>query len=113
MAMETETALVSQDTSDEEKVAIVAVGLAATLFAIGLAAVFDVLELTDRLLGLQVVQLIGSLLLLLGGTVIVFGLGSWLGAVETEPQPSAGLITASVFGGVWFVASGLVASQTL
>ncbi len=113
MATDTRNALVSQDTSGEEKIAILAVAIAAMLFAIGLAAVFDVLELTDPVLGLQVVQLIGSLLVLLGGAVIVFGLGSWLGYVQTQPQPSAGLLTASVFGGIWFVAGGLVASQTL
>ncbi|MFC7235157.1 phosphate ABC transporter permease PstA [Halosegnis marinus] len=105
--------LVAGDTTGTGAVAAAAVGLAAILFALGLAALFEVVSLTAPLAGVSTVVLLGGLLILLGGAVTTFGLGSRLGYVETEPRASAGLVVGVVFGGLWFAAAGLFTSQTL
>lgn len=106
-------ALVRQESSATGLVAAGAVSVAAILFAVSLGALFEVLSLTDPIAGIPVVSLLGGLLLLLGGAVVVFGVGSRLGVVETEPLPTAGLVAGVAFGLLWFVVGGLVASQTL
>ncbi|SDM96940.1 phosphate transport system permease protein [Halogranum gelatinilyticum] len=105
--------LVREENSTTGLVAAGAVALAALLFAVSLAALFEVLTLTDPIAGIPVVSLLGGLLLLLGGAVVVFGVGSRLGAVETEPLPTAGLVAGVAFGLLWFTIGALVASQTL
>ncbi|WP_255197866.1 phosphate ABC transporter permease PstA [Halorarius litoreus] len=113
MASATETQLVQDDTSGTRAVAAGAVGLASLLFAISLLALFEVLTISDPVAGLPVVALLGGLLVVLGGVVVVFGVGSRLGYVQTTPRSTAGLVAGTAFGGVWFVVGGLVASQTL
>jgi phosphate transport system permease protein len=109
MAGATENRLVRGDTDDTDAAAAVAVGLSAVLFAVALAALFELLTISDG----RVVTVIGGLLTLLGGAVVVFGVGSYLGYVETDPSPTAGLVAATAFGLVWLPVGGLVASQTL
>jgi phosphate transport system permease protein len=113
MAGATENRLVETDTSGTDSVAAAAVGLAALVFAAALAALFEVVSLTHPVAGVPVFTVLGALLCLLGGAVIAFGVGSYLGVVETNPRSSAGLVAASAFGLAWFVVAGLVASQTL
>ncbi|RDZ35878.1 MULTISPECIES: phosphate ABC transporter permease PstA [Haloferax] len=113
MAGATESTLVSEDTSETEAVAAGAVGLAAVLFALSLAAMFELVTITDPVAGVPMVALLGGLLVLLGLAVVGFGVGSRLGYVATNPRPTAGLVASAAFALVWFVVGGLVASQTL
>ncbi|RDZ61948.1 phosphate ABC transporter permease PtsA [Haloferax sp. Atlit-12N] len=113
MAGATESTLVSEDTSETEAVAAGAVGLAAVLFALSLAAMFELVTITDPIAGVPMVALLGGLLVLLGLAVIGFGVGSRLGYVATDPRPTAGLVASAAFALIWFVIGGLVASQTL
>jgi phosphate transport system permease protein len=113
MAGATRTDLVKGDTSETNAVAAGAVGLATLLFALALAALFELVTISDPIAGVPVVTLLGVILTGLGGAVITFGAGSYLGYVETQPSPSAGMVAAAVFSGVWFTVGGLVASQTL
>ncbi|CQR52884.1 MULTISPECIES: phosphate ABC transporter permease PstA [Haloferax] len=113
MAGATDTALVSEDTSETEAVAAGAVGLAAVLFALSLASVFELVTITDPVAGVPMVALLGGLLVLLGLAVVGFGVGSRLGYVATNPRPTAGLVASGAFALIWFVVGGLVASQTL
>ncbi|ELZ59242.1 MULTISPECIES: phosphate ABC transporter permease PstA [unclassified Haloferax] len=113
MASATDTALVSEDTSETEAVAAGAVGLAAVLFALSLASAFELVTITDPVAGVPVVALLGGLLVLLGLAVIGFGVGSRLGYVATDPRPTAGLVASAAFALTWLVVGGLVASQTL
>ncbi|WP_396611261.1 phosphate ABC transporter permease PstA [Haloferax sp. S1W] len=112
MAGAVESSLVSEDTSGVEAVAAGTVGAAALLFALSLAALFELVTITDPLAGVPMVVLLGSMLVLLGVAVLAFGLGSRLGYIATDPRPSAGLVAAITFSGIWFVVGGLVASQT-
>ncbi|AFK21524.1 phosphate ABC transporter permease PstA (plasmid) [Haloferax mediterranei ATCC 33500] len=113
MAGAVESTLVNEDTSETEAIAAGAVGLAAILFALSLAALFDFVAITDPIAGVPVVVLLGGLLVVLGGAVITFGVGSRLGYVATQPRPSAGVIASAAFALLWFVVGGFVASQTL
>jgi len=113
MAGATRTNLVTGDVSDTNAVAAAAVGLSALLFALSLAALFEVITISESFAGLPVVTLLGLILVGLGGAVVTFGVGSYLGYVETQPSPSAGLVAAAAFSGVWFTVGGLIASQTL
>ena len=105
--------LIKGDTEDTGAVAAGAVGLSAVLFALSLASLFEVVELTTPVAGVPLVTFVGGALVALGGAVIAFGIGSRLGYVETEPQSSAGIVAGLAFALMWFVAAGLVASQTL
>ncbi|QZP37266.1 phosphate ABC transporter permease PstA [Halobaculum magnesiiphilum] len=105
--------LVKDGTEGTGAVAAGAVGLSAVLFALSLASLFEALALTTTVAGVPLVTLAGGALVALGGAVMAFGIGSRLGYVETEPQASAGIVAGLAFAFVWFVAAGLVASQTL
>ncbi|MFC6872577.1 phosphate ABC transporter permease PstA [Halobellus marinus] len=113
MAGATETRLVSRDTSRATAVAAVAIGLAAVLFVLSFAALFEVLTISDPVGGVPVVAILGGVLLLLGGAVIVFGVGSYLGVVETQPSESAGLVAAAAFSIVWLTIGGAIAAQVV
>jgi phosphate transport system permease protein len=112
MASATENSVVRDRTTGARTVAAVAVGLSAVLFALGLAALFGVVSITDPIAGLPSVSINGLLLTALGVAVVSFGVGSRLEFVETEPLPSAGLIAGLAFSGIWFAVAGLVGSQT-
>ncbi|WP_256545738.1 phosphate ABC transporter permease PstA [Halobellus inordinatus] len=113
MAGATRTRLVREDTSGADAVAALAVGVASVLFGLGLAAMFEVVGLTGTLAGVPTLPLLGGLLLVQGVAVVVFGVGSRFGAVETNPRPDAGIVAAVAFTLIWFVVGGLVASQVL
>ena len=113
MASATENSVVRDRTTGTKTVAAVAVGLSAVLFALGLAALFGVVSITDPIAGLPSVSINGLLLTALGVAVVSFGVGSRLEFVETEPLPSAGLIAGLAFSGIWFAVAGLVGSQML
>jgi phosphate transport system permease protein len=113
MAGATRSKLVERETTGTDAVAAGAVGLSAVLFVVSLAALFEAVTISEPVAGIPMVTLIGGLLILLGGAVIVFGVGSRLGYVETQPNSGAGLIAASVAGVAWFVVAGGAASQTL
>ena len=112
-ASQTDTQLVEGNTTQTDAVAAVAIGLSAVLFALAVAAMFERVDLTGTLAGVQTVTLLGGLLTALGVAVIAFGAGSRLGYVETEPDPSAGLIAGFGAAVPWVVVGGGVASQTL
>jgi phosphate transport system permease protein len=111
MASATENSVVRDRTTGTKTVAAVAVGLSAVLFALGLAALFGIVSITDPIAGLPSVSINGLLLTALGFAVVSFGAGSRLEFVETEPLPSAGLIAGLAFSGIWFAVAGLAGSQ--
>jgi phosphate transport system permease protein len=113
MAGATGSRLVEGDTTATDAVAGATVGLSAILFALAVAAMFDQVSLTGTVAGLPTVTLLGGLLIGLGLAVSVFGLGSWFGHVETDPDASAGLIAGVGAAVPWFVIGGGVVSQTL
>ncbi|MFB6173557.1 MAG: phosphate ABC transporter permease PstA [Halobacteriales archaeon] len=110
MASATGTALVEGDTSATDAVAAAAVGLSSVLFVVSLLALFEQIEITDPVAGVPTVTVLGGLLCVLGVGVMVFGVGSYLGYVETQPSPTAGLVAALVAGGLWFLIAGATAS---
>jgi len=108
-----ESALVRDETTGFESAAAGLVGLSGLLFALGLAALINVIAVTDPVAGVNVATVLGGLLCLGGLVVIGFGVGSRLGYLETAPQESAGIVAASTFTLVWSAIGGLVASQTI
>ena len=112
-ANDADARLVEANTTETDAVAAVAVGLSAVLFALALAAMFERVSLTGSLFGAQTVTLLGALLTALGVAVIAFGTGSRLGYVETDPDPSAGLVAGFGAAVPWVVVGAAVASQTL
>ncbi|RDI71958.1 phosphate ABC transporter permease PstA [Halopelagius longus] len=113
MAGATESDLVRERATGTGAAAAGAVGLSALLFALGLAALFEVVSVTGTVGGVRTVSLLGGLLAVLGLAVVAFGVGSSVGAVESTPRSDAGAVAAAAFSGVWFVVGGLVGSQTL
>jgi len=50
----------------------------------------------------------GALLLALGTSVAGFGAASRFGYVDAAPQPSAGIVAAAAFTGIWFIVGAIV-----
>jgi len=113
MAGATQSRLVKGDTTVTDAVAAATVGLSAVLFVLAVAAMFEWVSLTGTIAGLQTVSLLGGLLIALGIAVALFGLGSWFGYVETDPDATAGLVASFGAAVPWFVIGGGVVSQTL
>jgi phosphate transport system permease protein len=109
---ESGSTLVRSGTSSSRAVAGFCVAIASILFVVSLASLFEVVTISEPVAGVPVTALLGGLLVLLGGAVVSFGVGSYLGYVNTDPRASAGLVAGVLFGGVWFVVGGLTASQT-
>ena len=112
-ARTTDTKLVEDKTTQTDAVAAAAIGVSATLFALAVAAMFEVVSLTGTLVGVQTVALLGGLLALLGGTVLALGVGSRFGYIENTPDPSAGLVAGAGATVPWALIGGSVASETL
>ncbi|WP_135854744.1 phosphate ABC transporter permease PstA [Halorussus salinus] len=104
--------LVREGTSVPELIAAATVGLSALLFALALAAHFELFAMTDSVAGVPMVTALGALLGLLGAIIVGFGVASRLDYLPTEPQADAGLVAATAFSAIWFVVGGLVGSQT-
>ncbi|WP_134669580.1 phosphate ABC transporter permease PstA [Halorussus marinus] len=113
MSRVTESALIREETSTLEAIAGVAICLCALLFALAMAALFEVVTVTDSVAGLPMSNVLGGLLAVVGVVVVGFGAASYRGLVPTEPRASAGAVAATAFSAIWFVVGGLVASQTL
>ncbi|GAB3665533.1 phosphate ABC transporter permease PstA [Halopiger thermotolerans] len=109
MSRATETALVRDGRSSYEGAAATAVALSGLVFAVGLVALLDVLEIAVAVpvAGVPLSTALGAALLGLGLGVVGFGLASQLAYVDTGPQPSAGLVAAVAFTGVWFAVGAL------
>ena len=113
MAGAAQSELIEGDTTLTDAVAAGTVGLSAILFALAVAAMFERVSLTDPVAGLPTVTLLGGLLIGLGVAMSMFGIGSRLGYVETEPDTSAGLIAGVGAAVPWLIIGGGVASETL
>jgi phosphate transport system permease protein len=107
-----ETRLVEERTSWLARASTAVIGVSVLTFVFGWAALFEVVRLDTRFLGLTAFSLFGVGLLAMGGTVIVFGVTSRTGFTETDPSDTAGLAVGLLFGLLGLVAGGLVASQT-
>ncbi|MFB6093473.1 MAG: phosphate ABC transporter permease PstA [Halanaeroarchaeum sp.] len=90
---------------------VVAVGFLTFLLA--WATIMRVLSLEATIGGLSLALVFGGALFAMGAAVLVLGVASRVGALDTTPDRTAGLLTAVAFGAVGFVAGGLLASQTL
>jgi phosphate transport system permease protein len=109
----TESDLVRGEASGYEAVTGVTVGVAILLFGLGLAALLEVVRITDPVAGVGMTTVLGILLATIGLATVGFGVGSRFGMFSTAPQPSAGIVAAVAFSGIWFLIGGLVGSQTL
>ncbi len=110
MAGATRNELVETDTSGTDAVAAATVGVSAILFVLALLALVEVVSISAPIAGLPTVTLLGLLLVLLGGAVITFGVGSRLGYVDTSPRMSAGLVAGLAAAIPWAVVTwGIVA----
>ncbi|WP_128905837.1 phosphate ABC transporter permease PstA [Halorubrum amylolyticum] len=108
MSRATQTALVRDDRTLYEAAAGGAVGLSGVAFAVGLAALLGVVAIDDPVAGIELSAAFGAVLIALGASVVGFGVASRLGYVDASPQPSAGIVAAGAFTGIWF-AVGAVA----
>ncbi|WP_336025006.1 phosphate ABC transporter permease PstA [Halobellus salinisoli] len=113
MAGATRSALVNRKTSGAEFAAAAAIGLSTILFVLSIASLAEQLSITGSVVGVPTVTLLGGALVLLGGAVAAFGVGSRLGYVGTNPDRSAGLVAAVAAGTPWAVIGGGVASGLL
>jgi phosphate transport system permease protein len=90
-----------------------AVALSAIMFALSVVALAEQISITDPFLGVPTVPLFAVLLIVLGGSVMSFGVGSRLGYVRTTPYDSAGVLAGLGASVPWALVGGGVASETL
>jgi len=82
-------------------------------FAVGLLGLFQYLPVDTSVAGLPVATLLGGSLTLVGAGTVALGVGSYTGALDSEPSHTGGLVSAGFLGLIWFVVGGLVGAQTL
>ena len=111
MSRATQNALVREDRSGYEAVAASAVGLSGVAFAVGLAALVDIVPITAAVANSTLSTALGTALLGLGLGTGGLGLASRLGYVDTSPQPTAGVVAAAAFAGVWFAIGAFTAQE--
>jgi phosphate transport system permease protein len=109
----TETKLVREETTGFQALAGSTAALAALLFLLGVAALFEIVSLTDPVAGVPAATLIGGLLVLAGVGVVGFGVASRMELAGTDPERSAGLVPAFAFAAVWFVAAAAFGAHTV
>ncbi len=109
----TRTELVREEASGFQVLTGGTAALAAFLFVLAVAALFELVSLTDPVAGLPVLVVLGGLLVLAGFGVVGFGAASRLGVAGTDPERSAGLVPAAAFSGIWFVSASLVGAHSL
>lgn len=109
MSRATETALVREDRSTYEALSAGAVGVSGLAFAVGLAALVGVVAVDDPVAGIGLSTALGTALVVVGTAVVGFGVASRLGYVDTNPQPSAGIVAAGAFTGIWVAIGALAA----
>ncbi|MFB6092700.1 MAG: phosphate ABC transporter permease PstA [Haloquadratum sp.] len=108
MSGRTETSLVRESATVFGRTADAVVGLTTILFLLALAALVRLVPLSASVAGLTIPKLFGLGLSVAGLAVLGFGLASRVGAVDTDPSRSAGLITGLGFGVVGLVVGGVV-----
>jgi len=108
MSRATQTALIQDDRTVYEAAAGTAVGLSGVTFAVGLAALLGLVAIDAPVAGLELSVVFGALLLALGTSVAGFGAASRFGYVDAAPQPSAGIVAAAAFTGIWFIVGAIV-----
>jgi len=109
MSRATQTALIQDDDRTVyEAAAGTAVGLSGVTFAVGLAALLGLVAIDAPVAGLELSVVFGALLLALGTSVAGFGAASRFGYVDAAPQPSAGIVAAAAFTGIWFIVGAIV-----
>ena len=113
MSKVTQTELVSEETSGFQALAGGTAALAALLFLLATAALFELISITEPVAGVPVVALLGGLLILAGLGVVGFGVVSRLDLTGTDPERSAGLVAGTAFSLVWFITGTLVGAYAL
>ena len=104
--------LIEPETSLLKGASAVVVGLGSLTFLFAWLTLFEVVSLKTRLFGVGLFDLLGLDLLVMGGAVLAFGVGSRAGFIESSPTDTAGLLAGMAFGLLGLAAGGLVASQT-
>jgi len=108
MSRATQTALIQDDRTVYEAAAGTAVGLSGVTFAVGLAALLGPCGDRRPVAGLELSVVFGALLLALRTSVAGFGAASRFRYVDAAPQPSAGIVAAAAFTGIWFIVGAIV-----
>lgn len=107
------SSLVVEKNGLAERLAGAVVGLGLVTFTFSLLSVARVVTSETSVLGLGLYDFLALGVLVMGIGVVGLGVASWTGRFETVPDETAGLVTATLFGGGAFVVAGLSVSQTL
>ncbi|PSP62380.1 phosphate ABC transporter, permease protein PstA, partial [Halobacteriales archaeon QH_8_64_26] len=79
------TRLIEPETSLLKKASAVVVGLGSLTFLFAWLTLFEVVSLETRLFGVGLFGLLGLDLLVMGGAVLAFGVGSRAGLIQSSP----------------------------
>ncbi|MFB6077566.1 MAG: phosphate ABC transporter permease PstA [Halarchaeum sp.] len=101
------------ESSAADYLALVPLVLGALAFVAGWAVVFQWVDVTGALGGVQYATLISAGHVLAGVALVGVGVLSVTDVIDNNPDSSVGVVPAGVYGAFAFVAVGLVVSQTL
>ncbi len=88
-------------------------GVSVAVFFASWSLLLQWVDETVTIAGFSVLKLLGVGLVAVGAGLVVVGAGSFLGYVDTEPSSTAGAAVGFVFGLLWAVVGGLVATRFL
>jgi phosphate transport system permease protein len=105
--------LAAAESTTGELVSKVVLGVSVLAFVAAWLVLLQWVDETASVAGLSVLRLLGVALVVVGAGVTGVGVGSRLGYLDTAPSSSAGVPVGLVFGLLWAVLGGLVATHLL
>jgi phosphate transport system permease protein len=108
-----ETALHSGDSTAGELVADAVLLVSFAGFVTSWALLFQWIDEAATVAGVPVLSLLGGVLVLAAVGLVVVGVASRLGRLDTTPSTSAGFTVGAVFGIIWSIQGGLAATTFL
>lgn len=104
--------LVSDESSLFSRIAWTGGALGICSMLVGILTLVQVVPITRPIAGIALTDIIGAVLSVCGLLLLGIGFVSRADYLDTQPDATAGLISAIVFGFIGFVAGGLITSQT-
>jgi phosphate transport system permease protein len=109
---ESETELISGDSTLVKRLALVLSGLGFGLVVLSVATFLGLTSVASEFVGVTVHNILGIGTLVTGAGITFLSGASRLGYMETSPDEFGGVLPAAVLGPLWFITTGLIASET-
>jgi phosphate transport system permease protein len=113
MSNVTQDRLAAAESKTGDLVAQFVLGISVLAFVAAWTLLLQWVDDTATVAGVGVLKLLGAAVVVIGLGIAFVGVGSRLGALDTDPSASAGVPVGLVFGLLWAILGGLVATLVL